>query len=122
VARKGHDDTIKAAVMSALLAGQSVADVAKKYKLPQSTVSTWKSQAGAVFDSIGIEKKERIGDLILDNLEASLLATKAMADAFADTKWIKRQNASEIAVLYGVIQDKTFRVLEALPDDSGSVA
>lgn len=40
-----------------------------------------------------------------------------MATAIQDENWIRKQPASEIAVLFGVISDKTFRILEALPDD-----
>ena len=45
-------------------------------------------------------------------------ATKAMTNVFKDEQWLRKQEASQLAVLYGVIKDKTHRVLEALPDDA----
>lgn len=114
--RREYDEATKAAVMAALLAGQSVSVVASEYKIPLGTVKRWSASAKEMLEPVRSAKKERIGELVLDNLEASLLFTKSMADVLNDEKWLKKQRASEIAVLYGVVQDKTYRVLEALPD------
>lgn len=116
-----YDEATKAAVMAALLDGQSVSSVAKEYKIPKGTVSSWKKDAWETYVGGGVEKKptqkrNRIGKLIMDGLEAKLLAIKAMADVFAEKDWVRKQPASEIAVLFGVVSDKAFRVLEALPD------
>lgn len=117
---KAHDEEVKAAVMAALLAGQSASEVARKYKISPSTVRNWKHES-KLSDNIGHKKQERIGDLIIDNLEAALETTRAMLDGiFTDKQWLEKQDASALAVLYGVISDKTFRVLEALPDQSSS--
>lgn len=114
--RNSYDEATKAAVMAALLTGQSVSAVASEYKIPIGTVKRWSAAAKETLEPVRAAKKERIGELILDNLEASLLFTKSMTDVLNDPKWLKRQRASEIAVLFGVVQDKTYRVLEALPD------
>ena len=114
--RREYDEATKAAVMAALLTGQSVSAVASEYKIPIGTVKRWSASAKGILEPVRTAKKEKIGDLILDNLEASLLFTKSMANVLNDEKWLKKQRASEIAVLYGVVQDKTYRVLEALPD------
>lgn len=114
--RREYDEATKAAVMAALLAGQSVSVVASEYKIPLGTVKRWSASAKEMLEPVRSAKKERIGELVLDNLEASLLFTKSMTDVLNDAKWLKKQRASEIAVLYGVVQDKTYRVLEALPD------
>jgi len=107
--------------MAALLDGQSVSSVAKEYKIPKGTVSNWKNRdVGKVIGGVptnGTQKRERIGALIIDGLEAKLVAIKAMADVFAEKDWIRKQPAAEIAVLFGVVSDKAFRVLEALPDN-----
>lgn len=116
--RREYDEATKAAVMAALLTGQSVSVVASEYKIPLGTVKRWSAAAKEILEPVRSAKKERIGELVLDNLEASLLFTKSMADVLNDAKWLKKQRASEIAVLYGVVQDKTYRVLEALPDSA----
>ena len=120
-----------AKVVAAVLEGQSMSAVAREYRIPKGTVSSWVKRnvdlapiSGApegggreLRDPKKENRRERIGDLIIDNLEAQLNATKMMATAIQDEDWIRKQPASEIAVLFGVISDKTFRILEALPDD-----
>lgn len=115
--RATYDEATKAAVMAALLTGQSISYVAKEYKIPHGTVATW-SRNLQRDHTVSNEKRERIGELIIDNVEAELLTTIAMQDVFTDKEWLKKQSASELAVLYGVIKDKTHRVLEALPERS----
>jgi len=115
MAKRDYDDATKAAVMAALLTGQSAAAVAKEYKLPASTVRNWKREA-SLDSGLATGQKERIGELIIDNLETALETSRTMLRAFADEDWLRKQEASQLAVLYGVISDKLFRVLEALPD------
>lgn len=119
-----------AKVVAAVLEGQSTSAVAREYRIPKGTVSSWvkrNADSGPILDAaaggvanIATQKKENrrelIGDLIIDNLEAQLSVTKTMAIAIQDEDWIRKQPASEIAVLFGVISDKTFRILEALPE------
>jgi transposase-like protein len=114
--RREYSDELKAEVMAALLVGQSINHVAKEYKIPRGTVSTW-SRNLPRNHAVSTQKRERIGELLVDNVEAELETTLAMQNVFSDEEWLKKQSASELAVLYGVIKDKTFRVLEALPDD-----
>jgi transposase-like protein len=38
-----YDESTKAAVMGALLAGQSISSVAREYQIPKGTVSEWKA-------------------------------------------------------------------------------
>lgn len=123
MARREYSDEIKAQVMAALLTGQSINSVAAKFKIPKGTVSGWARRASDGVSSelatVATQKREKIGDLIIDNLETEMETTKVMQNVFQDTDWLKKQSASELAVLYGVIKDKTFRVLEALPDSDG---
>jgi len=117
--RQEYDEATKASVMAALLAGQSINHVAKEYKIPRGTVASW-SRNLQRNHTVSTEKRERIGELIIDNVEAELETLIAMQNVFTDEKWLRRQRASELAVLYGVIKDKNMRVLEALPSgDTG---
>jgi hypothetical protein len=51
--------------------------------------------------------------LVITLLETHLQAAIGIANAI-DADYIKEQSASEVAVLLGVINDKAFRMLEAL--------
>lgn len=116
MAGKSYSEETKAAVMAALLAGQSVGQIAKAYSIPEGTIKSWKSRQenGESVAKVATEKREIIGDLIIDYLEQNLKTLKAQSLVFADEKWLKLQPASEVAVLHGVIADKTIRLLEAL--------
>lgn len=91
-----------------------MSDVARKYKLPKSTVSRIKNElAPEVLEQIGTEKRDRIGDLLGQYVECNLITLKEQSVHFRNTEWLQKQPASELAVLHGVIADKTIRILEA---------
>jgi transposase-like protein len=102
----------KAAVIAALLAGQSVNSVAREYMLPKSTVSRWKNEPTVPND--GTQKKA-VGELVLDYLRANLAALRTQTVMFSNMDWLAKQNAADIAVLHGVMTDKAIRLLEAMP-------
>lgn len=110
--------------MSALLAGQGVNEVARQYHLHPSTVSRIKAklQPGEL-QQVAIEKREGMADLITGCLQESLRAMNAIAKQAQDAGYTSGQAANELAVLYGVIADKTIRIFEAAQSgepDAGS--
>lgn len=118
MARRNHNDETKAAVMAALLTGQSVSEVAKQYKVPRGTVARWSSEVNKdTNETFRNTKRERIGELIVSYLEEGLITLQEQVKVFRNEEWIKKQGASELAVLHGVIADKQIRLLEALAGD-----
>ncbi len=118
---KQHSPEVRAAVIAALLEGQSIHQVAREYKIPRTTVRRWNQEGGP---SNGPQKKE-IGELILDYLRANLETLYVQAQHFRDKNWLGRQSAENLAVLHGVMTDKAIRLLEAYgraEDDSGTGA
>jgi len=122
MAKRTYSEETKAAVMAALLAGQSVSQVAAEYKIPEGTIWAWthrelngKSNGyDASLASAASQKKQRIGELILDYLETLMVTLQRQAEVFGDETWLSKQAASEVAVLHGVLADKGIRILEAL--------
>lgn len=116
MAKKTYSEEKKAAVLAALLMGQSVSHVAKEYKIPVGTVKGWKSRQinGAESSPVPTQKKAALGELILGLLEEELIALQEMSRAFRDPEWLRKQTAADAAVLFGVMQDKAFRKIEAL--------
>jgi transposase-like protein len=106
----GHSAETRAAVMAALLEGQSLNKVAEQYSVPKTTVARWK-RGGVPANGT---QKEQIGALVLEFLQESLQTAIEQVQVFRDEKWLKRQDASQVAVLYGVNLDKAIRLLEAL--------
>lgn len=124
MAREYSEET-KAAVMAALLAGQSVSAVARQYNIPKGTVSAWNQrhvaplQAGVA--TVATQKSKSAGDagalvgsLLLELVTAELRGLIAQAQHTADKEWLNQQEASQLAVLHGVAHDKIFRLLEAM--------
>lgn len=117
-----YSPEVKAQVMAALMGGQSASSVAKEFGIPRGTVAAWwtrktqpvvASAATAATDAAQ-KKQERITELVLDLLIAQLESQIAMAQHAGDKQWLSDQDASAIAMLYGVGNDKVFRLLEAL--------
>lgn len=114
-----YSEETKAAVMAALLSGQSVGQVAAEYKLPKGTVSTWKRKIEGIPQVGSPAQQEEIGELVLGYLRAILTALTKQAVHFGDKSWLQNQGASELAVLHGVSADKALRLLEALEGPRG---
>lgn len=114
-----HSPETKAAVMAALLAGQSISEASKQFGLPRGTIATWSRELDrpVIQDDT---QKTILGTLIVDYVQECLKTLRAQVKAVADETWIKQQPASEIAVLHGVIADKTIRLLEALTPTTSS--
>lgn len=111
--RKVHDPETRAAATAALLAGQSVGEVAREYRLPHNTVSRWRTEARAEAG-----RSDDIGELLLDYLRENLVTLREQQIVFRDSAWLRAQGAADVAVLHGVLTDKAVRLLEAL-DGSG---
>lgn len=115
-----YSDETKAAVMAALLEGQSVNSVAKQYNIPKGTVSGWKHQTQGVALS-STQKKEELGNLLMDLVIIKAKLLIQIAQTTMDKKWILKQNSADLAVYAGVESDKLFRMLEAFSaNDSDS--
>lgn len=112
-ARTTYNDDTKAAVMAALLAGQSITAVAKEYKVPKGTVGRWRADAAEIIETERTQKSTPIDVLLYEYLQANLAALKKQTDVFSDEEWLKKQDASSVAVLHGVLADKAIRLLEA---------
>jgi transposase-like protein len=122
VARE-YSPEVKAAVMAALLSGQSASSAAKEYGIPRGTVAAWRTRDAEPFVALvatdAAQKKQEearaeIKALVLELLIAQLKSQIAMANHAADKEWLHKQFADGLAVLYGVGNDKVFRMLEAL--------
>jgi transposase-like protein len=110
--RTTHSDETKAAVLAdVVLIGAGAA--AAKHGISVNTVKTWKlrSRAGSAVEPL---KKERIGEMVAAYLEANLQALTAQAYVASDPQYIEKQPAESLAVLHGVMADKSIRLLEAL--------
>ena len=115
-----YTDELKAQVVAAALAGGSTRTVAKQFGVAPSSVRGWckdaqptKTNSLATLDIDGIA---------LRLIDGSVSAVGAISGVTLDEAWLRRQNAHDLAILYGVIADKLIRVLGAIkrPDDGSA--
>ncbi len=108
-----YEPEVKAAVMAALLQGQSVSSLAKEYSIPKGTISNWKNHDG-VQKNRTQKKQEEIGELLIELLHTNLVTLRVQSEFFQTEKWLSKQDAAGVAVLHGVVTDKSVRLLEAM--------
>lgn len=118
---KKHSDEVQSQVMAALLAGQGVNEVAQAYSLPESTIREWRETLNSEqFAELRAKKGERIEELLFSYLTANLAALEAQAKVVSETEYITKQPADSLAVLHGVMADKSIRLLEAIERARGA--
>jgi transposase-like protein len=109
--RASYPDEVKAtAIADSQLIGAGAA--AAKYGIPLGTLTSWRCRED--LQPIAVIKKDRIGQLVFSYLEANLQALTAQAYVASDPDYINRQPADGLAILHGVMSDKSIRLLEAL--------
>lgn len=118
MSRTVYSQRFKAEALADLLAGDHPLDVAKRYGINPGTVKRWHSEqqrSGALTTAQHrTPAGDDIGDLVVSLLAARLKFLAAAATTLADPEWLKSQSANDLALLIGVTDDKTYRVLEAL--------
>ena len=117
MARATYSDETKAQVMAALLTGQSINAVAREYKIPKQTISNWKNRDKPGVPRDDTQKAAEIEDSLFGYLKENLKTLRAQAEFFREETWLKKQEASQLAVLHGVLSDKAIRLLEAFGDE-----
>ena len=115
--KRQYSDETKAQVMAALLAGQAISQAAKDYGVPEGTIKSWVARGNRPQLQPDATVKKEIGALILSYLKALLETLQAQTVVFRDETWLRKQAASEAAVLHGVLADKGIRLLEGLAEE-----
>lgn len=101
---------IKAKAIALLLDGNNAVFVSKETGISQPTIRKWARET----PEVGEATADRIRSLIVHNLETQMEATAAIAEHAKDKEWLMQQDAQQLAVLYGVMTDKSLRILEAM--------
>jgi hypothetical protein len=101
-------------VLVDLLTGHGVCGVAVRHGLSKSVVSRWKAEIPAVeLEQVGTKKREQFADAVSGCVTANLESLTAQARAASDPDWIRQQSAKDLAMLHGVMFDKSLRILGA---------
>jgi hypothetical protein len=127
MARDTTDPTIKAAALADLLSGEQPAVVAQRYGLDRGLVKMWKQRyvtAGVTSDQAAhvtvmhrpaiAAQQLAIGDLIMENLRAKLLATQKIAEYATTPSWFDKQTAADVATLFEALDRSAIGILDRL--------
>ena len=114
----GYPTALKAQVLAEVLTGDSVSAIARRHNISRQSVIQWRAAAGIDTNSVLHEKRDELGRLALVYLEKAITALGLQSDLFGDRAWLEKQPAGELAILHGVISDKTVRLLSALRGES----
>lgn len=113
-----YSPEVKAAVLAALATGGSVAGVAREFGISRRTVTGWRDAASLPDGgTVAQEKKAHLDEQLFGYLQESIAALRSQLGVFTDQDWLKKQSAADLAILHGVITDKTTRLLGALRPD-----
>lgn len=103
-----------AEIQGKLLAGMKPLDVATEMGVSYSSVSRAKAKIPAdVLEKMDEEQQSVISDLVMMQIEAGIESTITIARQVDNENWRNQQNAAQLATFYGVISDKSIRLLEA---------
>jgi transposase-like protein len=109
---KPHSANMKAVAIASLLTGDSVSEVATRHGLNKSVVSRWKAKIPlGELQRVATKKGEKIDDAVSDCVRGNLESLTTQAKAVSDPEWIRKQSAKDLALLHGVMFDKSFRIL-----------
>lgn len=119
MAVKPYAPEVRAACLAALLEGQTLASVQAKTGVSRRTLLVWKAEAKMAPAASELQRKE-IGELVVESLRRGLTAMSVLQAQFSDPEWVRKFSPAELATAFGIISDKSVRVLEAMvPAESG---
>ena len=110
----GLDPEVVARIQGMLLSGAKPSQIVAELDVSHSTVSRAKAKIpNELLAKMDQEQAAVVSDLVMQQLESGLEASITIAGQALDEDWRKQQRASELATFYGVITDKSIRLLEA---------
>jgi transposase-like protein len=111
---KAYPDETKAKIIAALLAGATVSEISQDFDIPQQSISNYKKTIPPdALSELGRKRGERLDDLVYQVLIRNLRTLNKQAEIASEADYIRKQPADQLATLYGVMADKTIRLLAA---------
>lgn len=108
-----HASGVRAQATAALLVGERPAVVARDLGIPEGTVRSWKHRIKT--GKSATLKKGYVGGLLMEHLRAMLRSLTEQSRMMRDAGFLKEIPAGELAVFFGMLFDRTMRMLELAP-------
>lgn len=112
---KPVDPEVKAKAVAEVVAGRPVREVAREFGVDAGALTRWRQQvvANPLPTQYARTREAMIGQ-VFDTIYESLDGVRAIARLTADSEWIRRQDAGQLAQLAGQLYDRSTRMLHGL--------
>ena len=113
---RAHGNQVAARVIADLIiARESQRDIAEQQGISEASVSTIKARYLLDFERLKntAPDADSVLPLVTNLLTQSLVTLTVQLEQFGDKDWLATQSAGDLAILHGVIADKTLRLLAA---------
>ncbi len=108
-------ETLTAQVITALVGGKTFKEISEEFGISEDWINRVKKKLSPEFvEYFASAKTNEISSLIEQGLKAQLKALIKMVEVTEDDVWLKTQRAPELATFFGVVNDKTVRILAAI--------
>jgi hypothetical protein len=108
-------EKLTAAIITSIVAGKTINEICAEFGVSDTVVIRIRKDLPEGFiEFFAKAKTNEISTLIEDGLKAQLLALRKIVEVTNDEVWLKGQRAPELATFFGVVSDKTVRVLAAI--------
>lgn len=102
-------------VQGLLLEGTAPSEICEQFNISPSTVTRIKQKIDpALLATINREREQVLQDKVVDHLEAAMDATINIARQTSNEEWMNTQDAKSLGTMYGIMSDKSIRLLEAM--------
>lgn len=112
--RADWDIETKARAVGLMIAGSPYIEVTKTTGVPKTTLQHWFAEIGPEQYTKAREGQKSLVDLIEELARENFTTLIEQSKLARNAEWFNRQNAADIAVLQGVMTDKTVRVVQQL--------
>lgn len=112
---KPLDEALKAKAVAEVVAGRPLREVAREYGVDPGALSRWRQQVVAnPLPTPYARSREAMIDQVFDTVYESLDGVRAIARLTADSEWLRRQDAGQLAQLAGQLYDRSTRMLHGI--------
>jgi len=106
---------LRAEAVAAVLAGQALSDVARRYGLAKQTLSQWvQHDPERTLRTPDAHNEPDLGDLIYGLISDHIATMAAQLQAASRSEWLREQSAADLAQLLGAERDTLLRLLAGL--------
>jgi transposase-like protein len=105
-----HPPEFRAQVVAAVLAGESISEVARRFGVDKSSVIRWAAAMQPVEPTVA-RTREALSELIWDAVAETLKSLIARAAVTGQADWIEKQSAADLAQLGATEWDRIIRMV-----------